>query len=236
MHSLRTSRAFCAVALLTLSCASAPPAPAPGRGTVFGELRLVPHAGVTMPTAGGGTYGDPRLRDTKIFDYSRPGFAVVYLESGAASGERVDLAIRANEFETRLEPRWLAVAVGGTVTVKNATSEPHTVSCPSLGRLARLGPGESLELSAAQAGLQSVFLLDRPQVESGFFAAPGPYVVLSQDSRFELRDLPPGKFALHAWHPRLPPVERSVDVVADQSTRIDLEMGVGVADNEGAGR
>ena len=236
MHSSRTRRAFCAVALLTLSCASAPPAPAPGRGTVFGELRLVPHAGVTMPTAGDATYGDPRMRDTRIFDYSRPGFAVVYLEGGAARGERVELAIRANEFETRLEPRWLALAVGGTVTVKNATSEPHTVSCPSLGKLARIGPGESLELSAEQAGLQSVFLLDRPQVESGFFAAPGPYAVLGQDPRFELRDLPPGKVALHAWHPRLPPVERSVVVVADQSTRVDLEMGVGIADGEGAAR
>jgi hypothetical protein len=114
MHSSRTIRAFCAAALLTSSCASAPPAPAPGRGTVFGELRLVPHAGVTMPSAGDGTYGDPRMRDTKIFDYSRPGFAVVYLEGGAARGERADLVIRANEFETRLEPRWLALAVGGT--------------------------------------------------------------------------------------------------------------------------
>ena len=236
MHSSRTRRAWCAVALVALSCASAPPAPAPGRGTIFGDLRLVPHAGVTMPTPGDGTYGDPRLRDTRIFDYSKPGFAVVYLDGEPTSGERAELSIRASQFEVRLEPRWLALAVGGKVAVKNATSEAHTVSCPALSLVARVGAGETLELSATLAGATSVFLLDRPQVEAGFFAAPGPYAVLTQDPRFELRDLPPGRGALHAWHPRLPPIERSVEVLADQSTRVDLEMGVGVADSGGAVR
>ena len=236
MHGSRTRRAWTALALLTLACASAPPAPAPGRGTVFGELRLAPHPGVTMPSANDPSYADPRMRDTRLVDYSRPGFAVVYLEGSPARGERVELAIRANQFETRLEPRWLAVAVGGTVSVRNTTEEPHTVSCPSLGTVAKLGPGDAIELAATLDGPQSVFLLDRPQVESGFFAAPGPYAVLTQSPYFELRDLPPGVVALHAWHPRLPPLERSVDVVADQSTRVDLVMGVGVADAEGAAR
>jgi hypothetical protein len=236
MHGSRTRRGWWTFALLTLACASAPPAPAPGRGTVFGELRLAPHPGVTMPSANDPSYGDPRLRDARLVDYSRPGFAVVYTDGASARDERVELSIRASQFETRLEPRWVALAVGGTVTVRNATDEPHTVSCPSLGKVARLGAGESIELAASQAGPQSVFLLDRPQVESGFFAAPGPYAVLTQSPYFELRDLPPGTAALHAWHPRLPPLERSVDVIADQSTRVDLVMGVGVADSHGAAR
>ena len=196
----------------------------------------MPHAGVTMPTPGEATYGDPRLRDTRLFDYSKPGFAVVYLEGEPARGDRAELSIRASQFDTRLEPRWLAVAVGGKVAVKNTTPEPHTVSCPALSLVAKLPPGETLELSASLAGATSVFLLDRPQLEAGFFAAPGPYTVLTEDPRFQLRDLPPGKGALHAWHPRLPPIARPVDVVADQTTRVDLEMGVGVADSEGAPR
>jgi hypothetical protein len=236
MHGSRIRRGWTALALLTLACASAPPAPAPGRGTVFGELRLAPHPGVTMPSANDPSYADPRMRDTRLVDYSKPGFAVVYLDGPPAPGERAELAIRANQFETRLEPRWVAVAAGGTVSVRNASDEPHTVSCPSLGKVVKLAPGDAVELSASLEGAQSVFLLDRPQVESGFFAAPGPYAVLTQSPYFELRDLPPGTIALHAWHPRLPPLERSVDVVAGQSTRVDLVMGVGVADAEGASR
>ncbi|MFI5317887.1 MAG: hypothetical protein ACHQ6T_19470 [Myxococcota bacterium] len=227
MHFSRSFAACSALAIAALACASTPPAPTHGRGTLFGELRLVPHAGVTMPDAADPSYQDRHMRDAVIFDYSRPGFAVVYLEGAAPQGERVDLTIRSSEFETRLAPRWLALAAGGTVAVRNATAEAHTVSCPSLSLVARLGPGESLDLKASSPGAHAVFLLDRPQVESGVFAAPGPYAVLTQDPRFELRDLPPGRVQLRAWHPRLPPLARSVDVVADQVTRVDLEMGVG---------
>jgi hypothetical protein len=199
---------------------------------VFGDLRLVPHPGVTMPDASDPSYQDRRMRDARIFDYSQPGFAVVYLEGPAPQGERVDLAIRANAFETRLEPRWLALGAGGMLAVRNATEETHTVSCPSLSLVARIAPGESLEIPVKTAGAHSVFLLDRTQVESGVFAAPGPYSVLTRDPRFELRDVAPGPKQLRAWHPQLPPVARPVDVVADTVTRIDLEMGVGLTPRE----
>ena len=233
MQLVRRSRAlWLAAALCAAGCASAPPAPSQGRGTVWGELQLLPHAGVTMPDASDPTYQDRRMRDTRIFDYSRPGFAVVYLEGAAPSGERVELEIRANDFETRLEPRWSALGQGGTVVVQNATSEAHTLSWPSLGKVTRLAPGESLSLTVAAPGAHSIFLLDRPQVEAGVFAAPGPYAVLTQDPRFELRDVAPGRAALRAWHPRLPPVARAVDVVPDQVTRVDLEMGVGRGSEE----
>jgi hypothetical protein len=229
MHFARSVRAW-PIALFALACASAPPPPAPGKGTLYGELHLLPRAGVTMPAANDPAYQDRAMRDARIMDYSRPGFAVVYLDGGAPPGERVTATIRANEFETRLEPRWLALAAGGVVAVSNASAEPHTVSCPDLALVARLAPGESLEIQAKTAGAHSVFLLDLPQVESGFFAAPGPYAVLTEDARFELRDLPPGHARLRAWHPRLPPTARAVDVIADRAERVDLELGVGRAE------
>lgn len=228
MQLVRKSRALWLVAALSAAaCASAPPPPTHGRGTLWGELKLLPHAGVTMPDASDSSYQDRRLRDARIFDYSQPGFAVVYLEGAAPGGERVELAIRANDFETRLEPRWSALGQGGTVVVQNATAEAHTLSWPSLGKVMRLGPGESVSLGVSASGAHSLFLLDRPQVEAGVFAAPGPYAVLTQDPRFELRDVAPGRAALRAWHPRLPPVARAVEVLPDQVTRVDLEMGVG---------
>lgn len=228
MHLARSFVGFCAAAALALACASTPPAPSHGRGTLFGDLRLVPHPGVKMPDASDPSYQDRRMRDARIFDYSQPGFAVVYLEGSPPQGERVDLTIRANDFETRLEPRWLALAAGGVIALRNTTQETHTVSCPSLSLVARVAPGESLEIPVKAAGAHSVFLLDRTQVESGVFAAPGPYAVLTRDPRFELRDVAPGPAQLRAWHPRLPPVARAVEVTADAVTRVDLEMGVGL--------
>lgn len=167
------------------------------------------------------------MRDVEFVDYTHPGFAVVWLDGGAPTRTSGRVLIRASEFETRLEPAWVAVSAGGTLNLLNTTREAHTVSCPSLGVVRRLAPGDALELPVADAGAHALFLLDRPQVEGGIFAAPGPFAVLSSSGHFELRDLPPGPARLHAWHPRFPPVERGVDVVADETARVDLEMGVG---------
>jgi plastocyanin len=185
-----------------------------------------------MPAKGGGAYGDRRLADVELVDYARPGFAVVWLDGAAQPAENARLAIRANEFETRLEPAWVAVGAGGTLDLVNTTREAHTVSCPSLGVVRKLEPGQSLALRVPNAGAHSLFLLDRPQVEGGVFAADGPFAVLTNTGRFELRDVAPGPARLHVWHPRFPPVERGVEVLADQTLRVDLEMGVGRGDQE----
>jgi hypothetical protein len=109
----------------------------------------------------------------------------------------------------------------------NITREVHTVSCPSLGIVRRLEPGQALVVQVPEAGAHPLFLLDRPQVEGGVFAANGPFAVLTTSGQFELRDLAPGPVRMHVFHPRFPPVERSVEVVADQTLRVDLELGVG---------
>lgn len=196
-------------------------------GTLFGDLRLVPRAGVSVPGSGGAAYSDLRLRDVELVDYTRPGFAVVWLDGREQPRSSVRVTIRANEFETRLEPPWVALAAGGTLELHNTSSETHTVSCPSQGVVRRLAPGDSLELRITDAGAHALFLLDRPQVEGGVFAAPGPFAVLTRTGQFELRDLAPGPARLHAWHPRFPPVELGVEIVADETRRVDLEMGVG---------
>ena len=180
-----------------------------------------------MPAKGGGAYGDRRLADVELVDYTRPGFAVVWLEGASAPALGARMTLRATEFETRLEPAWAALASGGTLVLLNATPEAHTVSCPSLALVRRLAPGDSLELRVGEAGAHSIFLLDRPQIEGGVFAAPGPFAVLSQSGRFELRDVAPGHARLHAFHPRFAPVARGIDVIADETVRVDLEMGVG---------
>lgn len=227
MQLARNTWAWSTIAAICLACATAPPAPTPGTGTLFGDLHLVPRDGVHMPASGDGAYQDLDMAGVELVDYSKPGFAVVWLEGGPHVAEGARVTIRANAFETRLEPAWAALAAGSTLTLLNATPEAHTVSCPSLGVVQRVAPGESLALRVPDAGGHPVFLLDRPQVEGGVFAATGPFAVLTRTGRFELRDLAPGPTKLHAWHPRFPPVARSVDVVPDQAMRVDLEMGVG---------
>ena len=235
MHLARSFGAWRAVGVVVcLSCASAPPAPAPGRGTLFGDLKLVPREGVHMPDPKDTSYADPRLAGVSLVDYSKPGFAVVWLDADSAPPTRAKtpVTIRENEFGVRLEPAWAAASAGGTLALLNATAEAHTVSCPSLGRVEQIAPGQTLELTLGETGAHALFLLDRPQVEGGVFVAPGAYAVLGQSGRFELRDVAPGHAQLHAFHPRFPPVALPVDVVPDRAVRVDVLMGVGRSQEE----
>jgi hypothetical protein len=230
---MHLARSFGAVAILCLACVSAPPAPTPGRGTLFGDLRLVPREGVRLPDPTDASYADPRLRDVALVDYSKPGFAVVWLDGETPPPRPPSrVTIRENEFDVRLEPAWVAAPAGGTLALQNATAEVHTVSCPSLGRVDHVAPGQTLELALDEAGAHALFLLDRPQVEGGIFVAPGPYAVAGQSGRFELRDVEPGQARLHAFHPRFPPVALPVNVVPDQTVRVDVLMGVGRAEED----
>lgn len=212
-----------------LGCATPAAAPAPGRSTASGSLRLIPREGVTPGGAGGSPYADRSLRDVEFVDYTHPGFAVVYLDGRSASGGSAELAIRASKLQTRLEPAELAVGVGGTLRVRNETEAPHILSFPAADRVQRLAPGESLELPLASAGAQSLFLLDVPGSEASVFVAPGPFAVVKADGRWEIGDVEPGRVRVIAWHARFPRTAAWLDLAPDGVAQLDLEVGVGQA-------
>jgi hypothetical protein len=211
-------------------CVRVPPPPAPGTGTLWGYVRLVPRAGVTPARQEYGPYADRRLRDVTVVDYSRPGFAVVYLEAPEPPGGTAHLSITRSLLRPELVPPYGAVGAGGTVVVRNADWIPHTLSCPAARVLRQLGPGDEIALRATSAGPLSLFVLDVPGAEGMVFVAPGPYAVVSREGRWELRDLTPGPQEVHAWHPRLPGTARAIDVAAGVSRQVDVGIGVGNLD------
>lgn len=222
----RTTIALLALAL-AFACATQPAPPAPGRATAWGSLRLVPREGVTPSAPGGSPYADRSLRDVQLVDYAHPGFAVVYLDGREAPGGTAELAIRASKVQTRLEPAQLAVGAGGTLRLRNETEAPHVVSFPAASRVETLAPGAAVEIPVASAGPQSVYLLDVTGSEALLFAAPGPYALVANDGRWEIRDAAPGRVRVVAWHARFPPTFHWLDLVPDGVARLDLEVGVG---------
>ncbi len=221
--------------------ATAPPAPRAGTATLWGTVRLVPHQGVTLP-ASAGAYADRALRDAELVDYSKPEFAVVSVEGLPSPGGTATLVLRASRFATRFEPRYAAVGVGGTVTVRNEDAIPHLVSSPRAGALVSVLPGGSAEIPAREPGEQRVFEVSAPAgggasgAEASVYVASGPFAVASSDGRWVLAELPvpvksePGGAAaplvLHAWHPRFPPIDQPLSLAANDSRRLDLEFQV----------
>lgn len=207
--------------LILLSCATPPPPPTPGCGTLWGFLTLVPRTGVWPDSSPDATYGPRHLQDAEPVDYRRPGFAVVWVDGRPAGPSRAGLLI-----SSRLEPAFAALSEGGILAVTNRDAASHTISCPALGILRSVKPAETVELKAPRSMDLTLFVLDLPGSEARVFVAPGPLAVASPEGRWELRDLPPGPATLQVWHPRFPPLRRSVTVAAGSLQRLDLELGV----------
>jgi len=185
----------------------------------------VPHEGVTPGGSGDAAYSDRRFRDVDLVDYSQPGFAVVYTDGPVPAGG-AELTIRSGAARSRLDPPQAALGSGGTIVVRNATSEPHVVSFPAAGYVASLAPGEKAELAVPEPGELQLFLLDEPGVEARLFASPGPFSVAARTGGFALYDLAPGRHELRVWHPRFPTASRWVELPADGVVEVELAVGV----------
>lgn len=207
-------------------CADAPPATSPGTGALWGYVGLVRREGVKPVKKDDPVYADRRLGDIETVDYRKPGFAVVFLEGPASPGGRAPLAFRADQNSPRFEPPRVAIGSGGVVVLKNADSRGRIFSCPQADFIGRLEPGEERELRPARPGIAAVSALDAGDCGAAVFVVSGPYCVAREDGRWELKDLPPGRGTLQAWHQRFPPAFREIDVPADSSQRIDLELRV----------
>jgi hypothetical protein len=202
-------------------------------------VRLVPREGVTPRGATAGTpsaYADRRYADAELVDYSRPGFAVVYLEGEPRPAAPLAVALRGGGGGARFEPEAAAIPVGGGLVVENRSDEPRVVTCPAAGVLQRLAPGESLTFAARAAGELELFASGAPDALARVFAAPGPFAAVSAAGRYEIHDVAPGEHRLHAWHPRLPPAAQRVELAPGRMLRVDLELGVGLPPpGDGAG-
>jgi hypothetical protein len=217
--------------LAALACAGAPELSVPGRSGVWGYVRLVPHEGIAPhDTAGASSgYGDRRYADAELVDYSKPGFAVVYLDGEpSGAGAPVSVALRGGAAGLHFEPEGAVVAVGGRIVLENRSGEAHVVSCPAAGVLRRLDDGESLAIPAERAGELELFAPDGPDARARVFAAPGPFTAVSEAGRYALVDVEPGARTLHAWHSRFPPAARRVELAPGAVARVDLELGVGL--------
>jgi hypothetical protein len=209
-------------------CASGPPPPAPGHGTLAGRVALVAPAAAASGGSGG-AYGDRRMRDVERVDYSRPGFAVVYVDAPDDADPAPlpgELTIVDGPVHAVLDPADLALRTGSRLVVRNAGRSAHVVSVPGLGVLASVAPGRTLEMVVDRAGPHALHLLDAPGTSARVFATSGPFARVSESGRFAIPDLPPGRYAVHVWHPRLPPVTRTVELPADTVLQVDLALGL----------
>ena len=149
--------------------------------------------------------------------------AVIYLERIPAAAESAlardpqhpALVQRHQSFE----PRVLAVAIGTVVEFPNQDPIYHNVFSVSPIKRFDLGKypkGHSKRLTFERAGLCNVYCDIHSNMAAYILVlANHAFTQPNAEGAFAFPALPPGHYALHVWHPDLPPLERAVDLPAD---------------------
>ena len=161
--------------------------------------------------------------------------AVVWL-ADVSSGKPLGAA-RRHELtldRCQLLPRTLAVGAGGTLNVHGrdplslrlrATAWPAG-DARATWRLTDAGQVVPDDRVLAEPGALEVRGESLPWVRAWVLVFDHPYFAPTTDAgRFTLDSVPPGRYTLVAWHPRLGRVEQPVTVAAGQTATIAVTLG-----------
>jgi hypothetical protein len=218
-RAIRPAQAAVGPALLglvvALACATpvAPVLPAPpAPGSVRGRL-LVPPGTPATPV-------EPMLVFLEPLDAASP-----------AAGPGPDGVLLASD--RGLSPAALAVAVDQSVRFANEADLYHRLFSYSESNAFDLGVlrrGESRSLQFHEPGLVRIYCSLHPSERAVVFVAPSPYFATFRPPGFyEIRDVPPGRYRLHAWSESLAAEARAVTVQSGAA------VAVGIAARQPAG-
>lgn len=206
------------------------------RGTVEIEGD-VPADSVVRPISDQEVCGDSVVDVLVDHDGPRLGGAVVWL-TGVTGGKRLPLERR---YDLGIEgcqmlPRTQAVIAGGTLNVHNADRALHRTRFVRQGSRDPLAvasysdDGQVVPVSAplARAGLVEARCDLHPWSRAWVAVFDQPYFTVTlRDGAFALDSVPPGKYGVVAWHPRLGVVQDTVRVVDGQDATVALRLKAG---------
>lgn len=129
------------------------------------------------------------------------------------------------------DPHITAVVAGTEVEWPNRDEIYHNVFSMSDVKPFDLGMYKSTDdaksLVFEKTGKIDVFCAIHSQMHCVVLVLPNPWFSKSdRKGRFEIKDVPPGKYRLKAWHERLPSKFIDIEVPAEGALEIDIEMGL----------
>jgi hypothetical protein len=125
-------------------------------------------------------------------------------------------------------PRVLAVVAGSSVEFRNRDRVYHNVFSVSAARrfdLGKYAPGRADTVDFAKPGVVNLHCDIHPE-ELGFVVVVPNHAFAHPDSlgAFALPALPPGRYTLHAWHPRLGELKRPFEAPKRGGVELQLDF------------
>jgi hypothetical protein len=233
--SLGSTLLFVLVSLALTGCQTTPP-PAPGMSTLRLSVVAEPKTGVATADTNVSTYDEyggsaAAAKSTGPFehvDYDALDDIVVWIEPAAASAT-APVKVDIDPFHPA--NRLSAVAgVGGSIIFHNITGNSVNLYSVSDGNdfdLGSVSAGSTVTVNVKSPGLIEVLTDSQKDPLALIYAAPSPQVHLTRAGQtVEFRDLAPGNYHVHSWHPRLPGREITVTLLPDQITNATIKVGV----------
>ncbi len=143
---------------------------------------------------------------------------------GAAPGK-----VTLDQQGCRFVPRVQVAPLGSTLEILNSDAVLHGVH-GWLGRSTRFNIPMPTKGARASAKLDRVGVIQvrcdvHGWMRAYLIVANGPAAVSGPNGTFTLRDVPPGRYALTAWHERLGEKTAQVTVPAQGVARVDFALG-----------
>ncbi|MBD5781964.1 hypothetical protein IEN85_20865 [Pelagicoccus sp. NFK12] len=199
-------------------------------GTIKGTIQASrPASDESSP---GGAYQSRRYKFLEQIDYDSLGDFVVSIDevehpATEASGRpKASVVQRDGSFFPHITP----IVAGSEIEWPNRDDIYHNVFSMSDVKPFDLGMYKSSDdaksLVFEKTGKIDVFCAIHSQMHCVVLVLPNPWFSKSdRKGRFEIPDVPPGKYRLKAWHERLPSKFIDIEVPAEGEIEIDIEMG-----------
>jgi len=117
----------------------------------------------------------------------------------------------------RFKPDFLIVPAGSTIRFENHDDEVHNIYSKAPENRFDTGahlPHTVRTVTLKNPGAVPIRCRTHPTMHGMIFVTPSAFFSLTDaQGRFEIRDLPPGRYRVTAWHPRLSPEEQAEGAV-----------------------
>jgi hypothetical protein len=220
--------------LLPLMGCQSDPRPGPGLAALVVKVNAVPKMGAPgVNVSGYDQSTDLGTGALERIDYANLQDIVVWAEPADHRFQAPAPAVAAGIDLTgkRESSDVTAVAcVGQTLVVRNTGGVPLNTYCVSDGNNFNLGTiaaGGQAQTIVQSAGLIELLCESVAEPLARIYAAPTPWVSLAQSgATASFNNLPPGKYRIVSWHPRLPGTATDVTLLPDQVVHSSVEVGV----------
>jgi plastocyanin len=206
-------------------------------GDITGTVRAVPKAGTESATESGGAYASKKYQFVPRVNYSQMGNFVVYLvgKVGTNTVAATNLASvttsRVAQRGAQFAPHVLPVMAGTTVEWPNNDDIFHNVFSISDAKAFDLdlykGNPPEKRVKFDQPGKVDVYCSIHANMSCVVLVLENPYFATTDDAgKYLIKNVPPGKYTLRAWHERLPADEQEITVPEKGETTADFTLTI----------